>query len=107
MKEPNMNIKIETPSLFQVIDMQRDPPLGVTVTMAPMHMKRSAGPEEIAAVKAVIALGKEVALSLFASWLYDKLKGNEAKVTIGKEEQSFDSKGKILKAVKKHYKKRK
>jgi len=96
-----MEIEIESSSLPLIYQLKEGNKIeGVSVNIPPIPERRDLS-ENIAI--AIITLAANIPIGLFTTWLYDKIKGKPAKITINRKVIDID-KGKIKRIVEENIK---
>ena len=92
-----MKIEIKSSSLPLIHQLKEGNEIeGVSVEIPPIYERRDLGGENIAL--AIITLAASVPAGLFTAFLYDKIKGKSAKITINRKEVHID-KGEIRRVI--------
>ncbi len=106
-----MTIVIECPpkAMFALFDsntissgMIREVPGGATIQLGEMPLEKRHLPDAVALIPIAVTCGSGVAIHLFGSWLYERLKSDskvERKIRINRVEVEFTQEG-ITRAIK-------
>jgi hypothetical protein len=99
-----MIIKIESESAPVVLNLKKNPPKGITVSLPPVTSLNSVDSQDIAL--ALISFVASVPASVLANYLYDRLKGKpRTKIIINRREVQC-KKGEILRVIEEQMKMR-